>query len=191
MEGKDELGFVLHPRRSRRYPERRLKDLDFVDDITLLASDLHSAQEFLLKVEKQARTIGLELNAKKTEVMVWNIDSIEDENTNIKITNGHEVKRTEDFKYLGAWIGSSSKDIMCRIGLAWSACNRLSNIWSSKLDKLEKLRIFVATVESVLLYGCETWTISVKLERKLDGTYAKLLRKVQNFTWNNKVNNID
>ena len=67
-----------------------------------MASDLHSAQEFLLKVEKQAKTIGLELNAKKTEVMVWNLDSIEDENTNIKTRNGHEVKRTEDFKYLGA-----------------------------------------------------------------------------------------
>ena len=56
---------------------------------------------------------------------------------------------------------------------------------------MEKLRIFVATVESVLLYGCETWTISVKLETKPDGTYTKLLRKVQNFTWNDKVNNID
>ena len=60
--------------------------------------------------------------------MVWNLDSIEDENTNIKTTNGHEVKRTEDFKYLGALIVSSSKDIICHIDLAWSACNRLSNI---------------------------------------------------------------
>ena len=29
LEGKDELGFVLHPRRSRRYPERRIEDLKF------------------------------------------------------------------------------------------------------------------------------------------------------------------
>ena len=88
------LWFVLHLLRSRRYPERSIEDFDFVDDITLLASDMLRAQEFLLTVEEQAKAIGLGLNAKKTEVMAWNIhgNGNEDENTIIITVNGHEVK---------------------------------------------------------------------------------------------------
>ena len=40
-----------------------------------------------------------------------------------------------------------------------------------------------ATIEPILLYGSETWTLSRKLEKRLDGTYTRLLRRAQNLSW--------
>ena len=46
-------------------------------------------------------------------------------------------------------------------------------------------------MESVLLYGCDCWTLTKNMERKLDGTYTKLLRKAVNVSWFDKVKNSD
>ena len=44
----------------------------------------------------------------------------------------------------------------------------------------------IANVESALLYGCETWTLTNSLLKKLDGTYTHILRIVLNIHWTNK-----
>jgi hypothetical protein len=53
-----------------------------------------------------------------------------------------------------------------------------------------KLSFFTATVESVLLYGCEAWTLTPVLERSLNGCYTRMLRTVLNISWRQRVTNI-
>ena len=53
-----------------------------------------------------------------------------------------------------------------------------------------KIRIFTATVESVLLYGCEAWTLTKSTEKMIDGTYTRLLRSALNFSWQDHVPNV-
>ena len=51
--------------------------------------------------------------------------------------------------------------------------------------------MFKTCVESILLYGSETWTMSKQLEKCLDGTYTRLLMEnnkivillIQNINW--------
>ena len=38
------------------------------------------------------------------------------------------LKNVEDFKYLGAWIDSSAKDLKIRKALAWRTCYQMRNI---------------------------------------------------------------
>ena len=64
--------------------------------------------------------------------------------------------------------------------LAWKALNKLDKIWKSDLPKKHKLNFFRATVESILLYGCATWTLTKAEEKALDGTYKRMLKKVYN-----------
>ena len=52
-----------------------------------------------------------------------------------------------------------------------------------------KLRLMHTTVESVLLYGCETWTLTKTLLKQLDGTYTRILRMILNVHWSQKVTN--
>ena len=59
----------------------------------------------------------------------------------------------------------------------------------SPLPRGPKERLFLATVESVLLYGCETWTIDKTLSKRLDGCYTKMLRMALNVSWKSKTPN--
>ena len=41
----------------------------------------------------------------------------------------------------------------------------------------------VSAVVSILLYGCTTWTLTKRLEKKLDGNYTRMLRAILNKSW--------
>ena len=46
-----------------------------------------------------------------------------------------------------------------------------------------KRNFFQAAVTSILLYGCTTWTLTKRLEKKLDGNYTRMLRAILNKSW--------
>ena len=180
-----DLGFKLDKRRSRRRKPIAITDLDFADDIALLSEEIQKAQELLTRVENEAAKIGLRLNDEKTEAMVYNIPTP----SPLKTIGGNAIKIVENFKYLGSWMRSSEQDIKVRKALAWEACHKLNRVWSSPLKRNIKVRLFLATVESVLLYGSNTWTLTKKLEQQLDGTYTRMLRKALNVSWKQHMTN--
>ena len=66
---------------------------------------------------------------------------------------------------------------------AWTAIDKLSIIWKSDLtDKIEH-SFFQAAVISILLYGCTTWTLIKRLEKKRDGNYTRMLQAILNKSW--------
>ena len=42
---------------------------------------------------------------------------------------------------------------------------------------------FQAAVLSMLLYGCTAWTLTKRIEKKLDGNYKRMLRAILNKSW--------
>ena len=46
-----------------------------------------------------------------------------------------------------------------------------------------KRSIFQAAVVSILLNGCTTWTLTKRLEKKLDSNYTIMLRAILNKSW--------
>ena len=46
-----------------------------------------------------------------------------------------------------------------------------------------KRSFFQAAVSSILLYRCTTWTLTKRLEKKLDGNYTRMLRAILNKCW--------
>ena len=55
----------------------------------------------------------------------------------------------------------------------------LKTITSDLTDKMKR-SFFQAAVTSILLYGCTTWTLTKRLEKKLDGNYTRMLRAILN-----------
>ena len=129
--------------------------------------------------------IGLSMNTGKIKYMSYNTK----QQFEIKAIVGSNLKRVEDFKYIGAWIDSSIKYLKIRKSLAWRTCHQIRNILKSTLSRNMKLRLMHTTVESVLLYGCETWTLTKTLFKQLDGTYTQILRMILNVHWYQKVTN--
>ena len=179
-----DLGLTITPRKSRRHPAKALADLDFADDIVLLSDNISQAQTLLALVEKECLEIGLTINAKKTKAMSVNLPL-----TSLRTANDIPVETVDDFKYLGSWINCTTQDIKVRKAMAWKALNEMSAVWRSKLSRDLKIRFFRATVESILLYGCECWSLNSSTRKSLDGTYTRMLRAVLNTSWRDRVPN--
>ena len=101
----------------------------------------------------------------------------------ISTLDGTPLKLVDRFIYLGSSVASTEKDIDTRLTKAWTAINRLSIIWKSDLTDKMKRSFFQAVVASILLYGCTTWTLTKRLEKKLDGNYTRMLWAILNKSW--------
>ena len=78
------------------------------------------------------------------------------------------------FKYLGSTIyrrGGASKDVESRVAKAWSKWIELSGVICDKIVPT-KLKILInqTVIRPTLLYGCETWPMSVKDEMRMATT---------------------
>ena len=93
------------------------------------------------------------------------------------------LKLVDKFTYLGSSVSSTEKDIDTRLTKAWTAIGRLSIKWKSDLTDKMKRSFFQAADVSILLYGCTTWTLTKRLEKKLDGNYTRMLRAILNKSW--------
>ena len=149
-------------------------DADYADDLALLANTPNQAETLLHSLERAAAGIGLHVNAHKTEYMCYN------QTGNIATLDGASLKLVDKFTYLGSSVLSTEKDIDTRLTKAWTTIDRLSIIWKSDLTDKMKCSFFQAAVVSILLYGCTTWTLTKRLERKLDRNYTRMLRAVLN-----------
>eukprot|EP00794_Sanderia_malayensis_P000848 gene848-143_t len=163
--GFEHLGFTIQKRRSARHPATTITDADFADDIALLSDCKEKATILLHRVEEAAKKIGLHINVSKTEYI-----SIK-EHGQILSSSGDPISKSEDFQYLGSWIMTTKRDIEVKIAEAWAAHNKLRTIWNSDMSRRYKINFFRATVESILLYGVESWTLTKALENRLNGTY--------------------
>ena len=77
----------------------------------------------------------------------------------------------EEFKYLGTTLtnqNSIQEEIKSRVKL-WNACYySVQNLLSSSLlSKKLKIKIYRTTILHVVLYGCETWSLTLREESRL------------------------
>ena len=170
-----ENGFELKKKRSRRYPAKTIAD--YANDIALLANTPNQAETLLHSLERATAGIGLHVNTHKTEYMCYN------QTGDISTLDGTSLKLVDKFTYLGSSVSSTEKDIDTRLTKAWTAIDWLSMIWKSDLTDKMKRSFFQALVVSILLYGCTTWTLTKRLEKKLDGNYTRTLRAILNKSW--------
>ena len=145
--------FKLTKERSRRYHAHAITDAHYADDIALLANTPTQAESLLHSLVRAAGGIGLHGNADKTEYMCFN------QRGDISTLNGSSLKLVDKFTYLGSSISSTETNINTRPAKTWTANDRLSVIWKSDLIDKIKRSFFQATVVSIILYGCTTWTL--------------------------------
>ena len=127
-----ENSFGLTKKRSRRNPAKTITGADYADDIAILANTPNQAETLLHSLERATASIGLHVNAHKTEYMCYN------QTDDITILVGTSLKLVDKFTYLGSSVSSTVKDIDTRLTKAWTAIDSLSIIWKSNLtDKMK------------------------------------------------------
>jgi len=86
-------------------------------------------------------------------------------------TDNSSTEMMEEFKYLGTTLtnqNSIQEEIKSRLKL-WNACYySVQNLLSSSLlSKKLKIKIYRTTILHVVLYGCETWSLTLREESRL------------------------
>ena len=56
-------------------------------------------------------------------------------------------------------------------------------IWKAPILKQTKTKVFKVSVEVILLYGSESWSLNIAKTKRLDGVYTKMLRTIYNLSW--------
>ena len=67
IDGKEELGFILNPKRNRQYPAEVITDLDYADDIALICHEIAQAKKLLNRVEAEAAKKCILLQCQKDQ----------------------------------------------------------------------------------------------------------------------------
>ncbi|KAJ4432469.1 hypothetical protein ANN_21088 [Periplaneta americana] len=128
-----------------------------------------------------SRAIGLEVNPEKTKYMIMSRDQNIVRNGNIKI-GVLSFEEVEKFKYLGATvtnINDTREEIKRRINMGNACYYSVEKLLSSSLlSKNLKVRIYKTVILPVLLYGCETWTLTLREEHRFRAFENKVLRKI-------------
>src|SRR5574337_101387 len=109
-----------------------------------------------MKVKVESEKVALKLNIQKTKILAsgpitsWEID-------------GETVKTMSDFIFWGSKItadGDCSREIKRCLLLGRKVMTNLDSILKSRdITWSTKVRLVKALVFSVVMYGCESWTI--------------------------------
>ena len=105
--------------------------------------------------------------------------------TNFSLKNYHEnllFETVEKFRYLGVTITNTNnmrEEIKRRINIGKACYYSLEKILSSRLlSKKLKVKTYKTIILPVVLYGCETWSLTLREEHRLRVFENKVLRKI-------------
>ena len=136
---------------------RNINNLRYADDTTLMAESKEELKSFLMKVKEKSGEAGLKLNIRKMKIMAsdpitsWQID-------------GDKMETVPDFIFGGSKITvdkDCSHEIKRRLLLGRKVMTNLVSILKSRDIPLPmKVCIVKAMVFLVVMYECESWTIT-------------------------------
>ena len=158
--------------------------LMYADDICLIADNPDDLEQAIVAMDAAFLTYGLTVSTHKTKILVVGKDA-ETYGSNLHIlVRDTELEVVTEFQYLGSIFSADNsidRELSNRItkaGYAWHSL-KVAKVWSSsKLSLYTKLQFFTCIVLSILLYGCETWTIIDRHVSRLRVFQLKCLRGI-------------
>lgn len=162
---------------------RKLCNLRYADDTTLLATTEEELTELVNRVEEASNEVGLQINREKTKIMI--VDRPNDNQREVtQISNIQVVVR---FVYLGTLLmntGGNTEEIKRRAGIAKTAVAQLTKIWQSHDIHVEtKKRLMKSLVFSVFMYASECWIIKKVDLRRIDSFEMTCWRRMLRIPW--------
>jgi len=138
--------------------------LVYTDKVNILGGSIYA-----IKKNKAAlvasKEIGLRVNADKTKYMIMSCEENAGKNHNTE-TGNKSFERVEHFQCLATTLTSQNciheklRADLSQGMLAIIRCRRLLS--SSLLSKNIKIKIHSNIILPVVLYGCETWSLTVR-----------------------------
>jgi hypothetical protein len=132
------------------------------------------------------KEIGLEVNSQKTKYMFMSRHQNAGQSNYIKVTN-KSFEEVAKFKYLGATLTDQNcihEEIRSRLNSGTVCYNAVQNLLSSRLQfKNVKIKIYKTIILPLVLYGCETLSLTIREEHRLRVYEKSVLRRIFGRKW--------
>lgn len=169
-----------------------INNIRYADDTAILAENLEDLQTLVNLVNEASRRRGLKINTTKTKWMV--VGKINIPQRQIWIDR-EEVERVDHFKYLGSWLNTnadSDEEIKTRIEISRKAFRTWKPVLCNRnLSMQLRKRVLRCYVWSVLLYGCETWTLKATTMNRIEAFELWCYRRILKISWVSHTTNED
>ena len=154
--------------------------LVYAGDVNMLGGSVPTIKEKEALVAA-SKEIGLDVSADKIKYMVMSRDQNAGRNHSVKSDNS-SFERVEEFRYLGTTLtyqNSVQDEIKNRMKSGNAYSHSFQNLLSSSLlSKNLKIKIYRTIILPVVLYGCETWSLTLREERRLRVFENRVLRRI-------------
>ena len=154
--------------------------LAYADDVNILGGSIHTLKENAEALVAATREIGLEVNADKTKYMDMSRDQNAGRIHSVRIDTC-TFDRVEEFKYFGTTLNQNSiaEEIKSRLKSGNACYHSVQNLLAPRLlSRNLKIKIYRTVILPVVLYGCETWSLTLREERKLKVFENRVLRRI-------------
>jgi sorting nexin-29 len=155
--------------------------LVYADDVNLMGNSVNTIKENSETLLEASKDIGLEINAEKTKYMIMSRHPNSGQNQNIRTAN-ESFEKVAKFKYLGTALTNQNDirdGIKSRLNSGNACFYSVKNLLSSRLiSKSLNIKIYKAVMLPVVLYGCETWSLTLWEEHRLRVFENRVLRKI-------------
>lgn len=168
-----------------------INNLRYADDTILLASNFKDLQNLLQRVDRVSTSYGLNINLKKTKIMI--VGKSQPIITPDLILRNQTVQRVSAYKYLGCIVNDQndhSVEIKCRIEQARNVFMKLRHLLCNRSLKVStRVRLARCYVFSVLLYGVESWTLTQNTSNRLEAFEMWVYRRILRISWTDRISN--
>jgi len=153
----------------------------YADDANILGRSTHTIKKNIEALVVASKEIDPKVHAGKTKYMDMSSEQNASQNYNIQIDN-KSFKRVEQLKYLRTTLknhNSIQEERMNRLKLGNACYHSAQNLLSySLLSKNIKLKIYRTIILPAVLYGCETWLLTLREEHRMRVYENRVLRKL-------------
>ena len=162
--------------------ETLITDLEYADDMALLADSWNDLEAMLTSLSTHCRNFGLSISCSKTKTMAVLPSSLYPQPAPIHLSpNQPPVESVTSFQYLGSIVQDdcgSDLEVNSRICKASQAFGSLSRIlwYQKKIRTQTKLRVFTSVVLPTLLYGTECTVLLEPQVHRLQSFIMRCLR---------------
>ncbi|KAK3510375.1 hypothetical protein QTP70_005675 [Hemibagrus guttatus] len=148
----------------------------FADDIVICSESREQVEENLERWRFALERRGMKVSGSKTEYMCVN----EREGSGTVRLQGEEVKKVQEFKYLGSTVqsnGECGKEVKKRVQAGWNGWRKVSGVLCErKISARIKGKVYRTVVRAAMLYGLETVSLRKRQESELEVAELKMLR---------------